>query len=194
MSVKRRVSGAIRSLQPCAALAAEAGTGRAPAAALLTQYETQVGATVVAELPLSGRFAALRADSLFALDYPGEHLSAGRLGLNVGDHLLGPRRGHLYADPGGVFHAEAFLLVPAVRAYPLVALGTAVEVPLGFILAQFEGRLPLLVPRRGHSRISITYDVGAPLDLPRDPLLPGQGRPAISLLTISAPPPFCHLL
>ena len=61
-------------------------------------------------------------------------LWSGRLLPRYLHHLARLGRSHLHINAGGALRAEAFLLVPVVKAYPLAAFRAALEMAFSLVL------------------------------------------------------------
>jgi hypothetical protein len=123
--------------QAVAALAAKARGLVVLGAAPVAFDHLQRGAAVVAELAFPGRLAALGADGLLAFDLAVENFGLGGFFRDILDHLARLGRSHLHINAGGALRAEAFLLVPVVKAYPLAAFRAALE--MAFFLSAERG-------------------------------------------------------
>ena len=133
-----------------------------PAVGTLEQAEWF--SAVVAELSLSGGFAAMGANSsaLLELAVP----DGGRLRhlVYVTAHGLAARLGHIRALTRSAVRAEAFLLVPAVGAHPAVARGTFLELRTNLLLSLVERLLLLLAPLGTAVLHTVAQHVGSVLD------------------------------
>jgi hypothetical protein len=152
----------VRFLKAVAAIVAESHSHRVFRSAPRTCLKLHACSAVIAEFAASRRLSALRAYCGFAfyIALPDRRAASGVADVSL--HRVRPGLGYENLLPGGAFYAQAFVFIPAVAAYILIAVGAAEEMLLSLILSIDEGLLMLLAPFGAPALKSLGQDACRP--------------------------------
>ena len=112
-------------------------------------FQCHGSTAVVAELAVSCRFAARRADGGFAFDFTIPYCGGSSFFIDVAFHCFGSCLGYINFLSRRTCRAESFIFVPAMVANILVTRRTAMEMAHGFIFRHFKSAFVFFLPFGG---------------------------------------------